>query len=235
MAAPKTPANRRVAQGDEFPGHEASAALVVDDGGEVAGAAGVPVEEDVGRAAPLQQGGEAGVGGGGGEDDAVERLVQQPFLGDGLVGALGDEHHPVAEPLQLVVERGDDVRVERVGQVGDDDADAPGGPRRQRAAGLARHVVEQGGGPPDLLPRGPGDPGVVAQGTGDGRLRDPRESRHVVTGDRHVLSSSTPRPTQLPAPSPQPPAPNTRERPQYTYAETFTWAPSREGIFGLSS
>ncbi len=93
--------------------------------------------------AAVQLGREAGVGGGRREDNAVERLVQEVLLGDRLVGTLGQEHHPVAQAFELVVQRRDDMRVEGVGQVGHDDADPPRGTGGQGAAHFARHIVQR--------------------------------------------------------------------------------------------
>jgi hypothetical protein len=116
---------------EQVPAPDDGAPVVVADHAVDVQPVDVAVQQHHGQAALLQFHGEPRPEGGGRDEHPVDGAVQQPAQGllpGGDVGPLGEQHHPVTHDLQLVVDRRQQRREERVGQVRDDDGDGAGRP-----------------------------------------------------------------------------------------------------------
>jgi meso-butanediol dehydrogenase/(S,S)-butanediol dehydrogenase/diacetyl reductase len=115
-----------------------------------------------------------------GEDGPVDRAVEETVDALGVVAVWGEHDHAHGVMLEGRVERVEQPQVERVAQVVDHDAGAARAARREAASPFAGDVAQAAGRVDHPATGRLGHARVVAQRTGDGRLRDPGQSCDVV-------------------------------------------------------
>lgn len=154
------------------------------------GTVDVSVEQHAGHRALGDQGGDARLDGDRDEERAVGAAsaieLGQPGL-TARVGALVDEDHAIPGAPERLVQRLDELGIERILDVGDDDGDRPRAPRDQAARRRVGHVAAAVGHPDDARGRLRVDPRISAQSARDRRLRDAGLLGDVVARDAQRL------------------------------------------------